>query len=67
MKTIAFTRAKLNDLRGDYQKAFHAGQDEFTFEGQTIVTAYAKYLIEYLDMRFGPDTREVSHPLGTDL
>jgi hypothetical protein len=66
MKTIHFTRVKLNDLRGSYQKALHSGHDEFEFEGQRVLTAYAKYLIEYLDTQFKPDTAIIEHPFGTD-
>jgi hypothetical protein len=66
MKTILFTRAKVQHLRGAYQRALHAGHDQFEFEGQQVLTSYAKYLIEHLDSQFGTNDT-VSHPLGNDL
>jgi hypothetical protein len=66
MKTINFTRAKFYDLEGAYQKARQSGHDQFEFEGQKVLTAYAKYLIEYLRSQFRPDTQNVTHPFGVD-
>lgn len=51
---IRFTRPKLQELRNKYTNAIARGEDEFQFEGQTVLTSYAKYLIEYLDMQFQP-------------
>jgi hypothetical protein len=51
--TINFTPDKLTQLRAKYDKARMQGHDQFKFEGETILVAYAKYLIEYLEMQFG--------------
>jgi hypothetical protein len=59
MKTINFTRAKLEQLREKYDKARMEGHDEFQFEGQAIYVPYAKYLIEYLEKHFKPDVRNI--------
>lgn len=59
MKTIQFTRAKLDQLKDHYTMARRRGADQFMFEGQPFVMAYAKYLIEYLESKFKPDTRQV--------
>lgn len=32
-----------------YQKALKEGKDQFVFEGQDVLTAYAKYVCEYMD------------------
>jgi hypothetical protein len=53
MKNINFTKAKLATLKKKYDKARMEGHEQFQFEGQTILVAYAKYLIEYLEMQFG--------------
>lgn len=66
MKTIRFTRAKLQHLKATYDRTVAAGGEQFEFEGQQVLTCYAKYLIEYLDMQFGANDT-VSHPLGHDL
>lgn len=53
---VNFTPDKLRRLKIEYRKALEGGlgRDEFfEFEGHTYVVGYAKYLIEYLEMRFG--------------
>jgi hypothetical protein len=54
MKKIYFTREKLTELKKAYHKARIKGQTEFKFEGQDVLVAYAKYLIEHLDTKFKP-------------
>jgi hypothetical protein len=53
---IYFTRAKLAQLKKAYHKAKAQGRTEFKFEGKTVLVAYAKYLIEYLDSQFHEHT-----------
>lgn len=62
MKTINFTRAKLDAFKAKYDEARMKGQDTFKFEERPIFVPYAKYLIEYLETKFKPDTREVPEP-----
>jgi hypothetical protein len=50
---IDFTREKRDALRREYDKAVAAKQENFKFEGNEYVVAYAKYLLEYLDGKFG--------------
>lgn len=64
--SITFTRAKLNELQAKYDKARMEGHEEFQFEGQTVLVCYAKYLIEFLNTQFQPDTQSIKHPLGKD-
>ena len=47
--TIAFNAAKRARLRVAYDLAFAENEFEFEFEGDTLRTDYAKYLLEYLD------------------
>jgi hypothetical protein len=51
---ITFTHGKVRALRRAYNAAVRAGLEEFDFEGQTLLTAYAKYLLEWLSWHF-PD------------
>jgi len=50
---MEFTKAKLIKLKRAYTNAVKDKKDIFTFEGAELVTGYAKYLIEYLEMEFG--------------
>jgi hypothetical protein len=59
MKTINFTRAKLEQLKEKYDKARMEGHEQFQFEGQEIYIPYAKYLIEYLEGQFKPDVKNI--------
>lgn len=51
-KRIDFDRAKTRRLRAAYNRAVEAGKEQFTFEGNELLTSYAKYLLEYLDLKF---------------
>lgn len=50
LPSASFDRARLKRLKRAYAKALREDKDEFTFEGMDLVTSYAKYLIEYLEM-----------------
>lgn len=49
--SVEFTPEKRERLREAYKTAQEGGDDVFTFEDNEYVTNYAKYLIEYLDMK----------------
>lgn len=55
---IIFTAEKRDELRAAYEAATERGDDQFEFEGNDFVTSYAKYLIQYLDMKFGPSQEQ---------
>jgi len=55
---IIFTAEKREELRVAYDATVKRGDDTFWFDGVEIVTGYAKYLIEYLDMKFGPSQEQ---------
>jgi len=40
----------LKDLKRAYNRAVKNEQETFDFQGDELVTAFAKYLIEYLEM-----------------
>jgi hypothetical protein len=46
---ITFTSGKIDALRQRYKDAIRKGERQFVFEGHDLLTAYAKYLIEYLE------------------
>ena len=48
---IGFTPALRDELRAAYDKAVEQGAESFIFEGKPLVTAYAKYVLEYLDYK----------------
>jgi len=50
-KIIKFNRGKVEKLRESYKDAIGRGDSSFWFEGNEWVTGYAKYALEYLDMR----------------
>lgn len=52
MKTINWTREKLKELKAAYANALKHGASDFYLGDDQFVTAYAKYLIEYLDLQF---------------
>ena len=51
MKTINWTLPMLKRFKKEYQKAVSNKSDLFTFDGNEFVTGYAKYLLEYLEMK----------------
>lgn len=48
--TIEFNEARRERLRKAYQDAVESEQKIFVFDGNEYLTAYAKYLLQYLDM-----------------
>lgn len=51
--TVNFDRAMALRLKARYQQAVKAEETEFTFEGNSLLTGYAKYLVEHLANQFG--------------
>ena len=54
VKTIAgyFDEARYDKLVKGYDIAVRYKWDQFLFDQQTMLTSFAKYLIEYLDSHF---------------
>lgn len=52
MIMINFDRDKLRQLKTHYNKAVKANKESFIFNGDEYLTAYAKYVIEYLSSQF---------------
>ena len=50
--SITFTPEMRDDLRVQYNNAVEQEIDPFLFDGNEYVLNYAKYLLEYLDMKF---------------
>jgi ABC-type lipoprotein export system ATPase subunit len=46
---ITISRQELINLKREYTGAVNRNDASFVFQGQTLLTAYAKYLIQYLD------------------
>jgi hypothetical protein len=61
MDILKCTFNEFRELRQLYNYAAKQGKTSFVFKGNTFVTGYAKYVIEYLDSRFkGPG--KISQP-----
>lgn len=52
MKTIEWTKPKLERFRKAREKAVAAKKESFAFDHHVFLCDYAKYLIEYLDLVF---------------
>ena len=48
-----FDRETTNQLRAEHNKALLSNQNTLVFNGEELLTAYAGYLIEYLDTQLG--------------
>jgi hypothetical protein len=48
-KGVNITKSDLTKLKRAYNLALKFRLEEFTFQGQKLLTTYAKYLIEYLE------------------
>lgn len=48
-----FDRDKVERLALAYREALQSGKLSFKFEGNEYLTAYCKYLLEYLCPKFG--------------
>lgn len=55
MKEINWTLPMLKRFKRAYKLAKMKAEDPFMFDGNEFVISYAKYLIEYLDSKFGGD------------
>ncbi len=51
-KSINFTPVKYALLKEAYKEAKHNNKEMFVFEGHDILVSYAKYMIEYLGMKY---------------
>jgi len=62
MKTINWTREKLEQFKRDFAQAMSTVGPfgTFTFEGNDFFVSYAKYLIEYLENTLSPGIPRVS-------
>ena len=50
--TISFNKTTFLSLKNEYQNAVETSKNTFMFEGNELLTNYAKYLIEYLTPTF---------------
>lgn len=51
-KEFVVTAEVYKRLKARYKQAVDAGETAFTFDGHELLTAYAKYLLEYLAPKF---------------
>jgi hypothetical protein len=48
---IIFTKESKNAFEKEYKKALENKQETFMYSNREFLTEYAKYLIEYLEMK----------------
>jgi hypothetical protein len=48
MAILKHDQKSYDDLKKAYDKAVSEGKTQFTYEGEEVLTSYAKYLLEYL-------------------
>jgi len=51
--TLSFDKVTYQRLKTEYKKSVDNNIEMFIFDGHELLTAYAKYLIEYLESKFG--------------
>lgn len=55
MSQVNFNRNLFATLKEKYNHAVENKIEVFEFEGQEVLTSYARYLIEYLETIFGSE------------
>lgn len=50
--TLSVDKSTFSRLNNEYQNAVQNSKDIFIFEGNELLTSYAKYLIEYFTPMF---------------
>lgn len=53
MALLELNRETVARLRTEYNAAVERGDDRFVFEGIAVLTAYAKYLLEFAEQELG--------------
>jgi hypothetical protein len=49
MNKIEFDKEKYNSLKLIYEKSVLENKEQFVWEGQILLTSYAKYLLQHLE------------------
>lgn len=49
---VTIDKVEYERLKEEYEKALALGKDIFVFDKQVLLVSYAKYLIEYLEIKF---------------
>lgn len=52
LNTISVDKSTFSRLKKEYQNAVNTSQNTFIFDGNELLTNYAKYLIEYFTPMF---------------
>lgn len=50
-KKLQFNRRRVGELQAAYDQAVENNQEQFTFQGEELLTAYAKYMLQFLNSR----------------
>lgn len=55
MNKISLNENSFRELRELYNKAVEKKETQFKFQGEDMLTAYAKYVVEYMRVKFQTD------------
>jgi hypothetical protein len=47
------SKEALTEFKKHYMTALKLGEDSFTYDGKPVLTAYAKYVVEYAESQLG--------------
>ena len=50
-KKLRFNRRRVGELQAAYDQAVENNLEQFTFQGEELLTAYAKYMLQFLNSR----------------
>lgn len=50
-RKLQFNRRRVGELQAAYDQAVENNQEQFTFQGEELLTAYAKYMLQFLNSR----------------
>lgn len=50
-KKLQFNRRRVGELQSAYDQAVENNLETFTFQGEELLTAYAKYMLQFLNSR----------------
>lgn len=50
-KKLQFNRRRVGELQAAYDQAVENNLETFTFQGEELLTAYAKYMLQFLNSR----------------
>lgn len=57
MAEMLINKKNLKEIKRLREKAIEDKKDSFTFDGNEILVGYAKYLIEFMELKLNPNKK----------